>query len=158
MRRWTQIAIAVSLIATSASANRYADNPAFPIADRRFFPQFLPLVQLERLEDALKRMPGTEADIRATGFNISPCMLVTNHHVVYGDDMSPVRGVEYKMVIFAGVKKESQKFLGISQNTRLIHQHEREEDGRGDWQIIASSACLANCLAGICYRISHPLN
>ena len=132
----------MSLLATSASANRYADNPAVLATDRRLLPQFLPLVQIERLADAMARKPGTESDKRATGFNISPCMVVTNHHVVYGDDMSPVRGLDYKMVIFAGVKVESQKFLGITRNTADVIQHERSLSGRGDWTVLRSPACL----------------
>ncbi|RYZ88088.1 MAG: serine protease [Proteobacteria bacterium] len=122
--------------------NRYEDNAATPAGDRRSLPQFLPMVQLERLADAMKRQPGTEADVRATGFNISPCMVVTNHHVVYGDDMSPVRNQDYGMVISAGVKQESQKFLGITKNTKDVVQHERSESGRGDWTVLKSPACL----------------
>jgi V8-like Glu-specific endopeptidase len=69
-------------------------------------------------------------------------MLVTNHHVVYGDDMSPLRGTEYKMVVFAGVKPDSQKFLGITRNTADVLQRERSESGRGDWTVLKSPACL----------------
>lgn len=132
----------VAFAGSSVSAIRYADNPAIAAGDRHQLPQFLPIGQIERLEDAMKREPGTQADVRASAFNISPCLFVTNSHVVYGSFMGPFPGRNFDIVYSAGIKPDSQLFAGFTKDTVDIAPHERDENGRGDFAVLKSSACV----------------
>jgi V8-like Glu-specific endopeptidase len=119
--------------------NRYADNPAVTV-DRAAFPQFLPMNQIKNLVEVQSLKPGESAG-RASGFNISPCLMVTNHHVVYGDDLQPVAGRDYTMLISAGIKAGAQ-FMGSTKQNHVEIAGARSEDGGNDYAVVKSPACL----------------
>ncbi|RYZ76157.1 MAG: serine protease, partial [Proteobacteria bacterium] len=141
--RMQRLVVSNNTEAKLMNINRYEDNAATPAGDRRSLPQFLPMVQMERLADAQKRAPGTEAAKRATGFNIGPCLVATPHHVVYGTDTAPESNVDYGMIVSVGVKADSQKFLGYTKDTQDVAKHERnaEGSGDGDWTVVKTKLC-----------------
>lgn len=112
-----------------AGANRYENNPTI-LVDRAAHPEFLPISTLV----------GNKEAGRATGFNISPCLILTNSHVAFSDE-----GTYRDLAIYAGVKS-GNLFLGKTTKSRVEYVLNKSASiiaiSTDDYAIINSPACL----------------
>jgi V8-like Glu-specific endopeptidase len=73
---------------------------------------------------------------------ISPCYIITNHHVVFGDDLRPVPGKDYSMKFRVGVGAAvDTAFLGNTIATPVAWG-ERGACNTDDWAIMKLKTCV----------------
>ena len=69
--------------------------------------QFAPIGSITSENDQVvggKNQPGLKATIHGTAFLVSPCLIMTNSHVVFGNNLNPASPEKYKMKFEAGEK------------------------------------------------------
>lgn len=131
------ITMLLSLFSPAAEANRFADNPEFVI-DRKSEAWTAPIGELESISAEVTAR-GTETRA-GTGFLVSPCYVLTAHHVVYGDDLTPKPGVDYRMKFRAG-KGVTTTFAGVTTATPVTSGF-RDETFRNDWALLRLNVCI----------------
>lgn len=131
----SRIAITVtSLIAFSAAAGV---SPNTLIKDRSKYAQYWPINYIERIDDPSKGLKSDDTLGQATGINISPCLFITNHHVVYG-----VRDTPFSLKVSAGTSITAP-FQGFSRDSTVIQAGNYDfETGANDWVVLKSNACF----------------
>ena len=135
------VAMLLTSLATSAEANRFADNPEFVI-DRKSEAWTGPIGELQSIRQKVERRDTQTATITnaGTGFLVSPCYVLTAAHVVYGDDLTPVPGTDYRMKFRAGTGVTSP-FAGNTTATPVASGF-RDEGGRNDWALLRLNNCI----------------
>lgn len=122
-----------------ASATVFKTNPIIAV-DRAVETQFAPMGELESL--GVERDKNGEAiQWFGTGFLVSPCYIITNHHVVFGNSLSAVPGKDYSMKFHVGVGPDGTGFFGETVAT-LVVWGEREKNGRNDWALLKLKTCV----------------
>lgn len=131
----------INLLATGAVANRFRDNPEFAV-DRVREPWTAAIGELESITAKVAPRASGYAEERrmGTGFLISPCYALTAHHVVYGDDITPEPGIDYRMKFRAGTS-ETAPFAGNTTAT-LVTSGFRDDSSRNDWALLRLTNCI----------------
>ena len=126
---------------TEAGANRFRDNSEFAV-DRVRETWTAPIGELEAITAKVTpRASGYVEERRmGTGFLVSPCYALTAHHVVYGDDLTPVPGTDYRMKFRAGTGVTSP-FAGNTTATPVTSGF-RDNSGHGDWALLRLTNCI----------------
>ncbi|RYZ91653.1 MAG: serine protease, partial [Proteobacteria bacterium] len=137
--RMQRLVVSNNTEAKLMNINRYEDNAAVPVIDRAQFPQFLPMNQLTA--SVKLNSDSNESSLHSTGFNISPCLMVTNHHAVFSQTLDSTQSTELKVSISAGIKADG-KFAGQTKSSHVELKGARTEQGMGDWAVVKSPACL----------------
>lgn len=132
---------------TPAEANTYVDNP-YHVIDRRVHAEFNAIGKVETLRsvrDELGRL-GTGV---GTAFLVSPCYIMTDNHVVFGEE-SPSQprsererasvGKAYAMKFSVGVGK-TLEFEG-SVTAIPVAWGDRDGANRNDWALLKLSSCV----------------
>lgn len=125
-------------------ASRYRDNPQVIVNRRASYP-FSPIGELESVS-ITRDITGTEVRSYGTGVLISPCYVITNHHVVFGDDIRPIRGKDYTMKFRIGVGVTSDvAFLGNTVATPATWGNKGAAN-TNDWAILRLKTCVGGRL------------
>ena len=89
-------------------ANEFADHP-YQIIDRSKYPQFSPIGILQRNVDILDKDDyDRELLGHGTAINISPCLILTNYHVPFGNNEYPAELSNFKMTYFYGLSSRGK--------------------------------------------------
>jgi V8-like Glu-specific endopeptidase len=75
-------------------------------------------------------------------FLISPCLILTNHHVVFGDDIPARKDKDYRMKFRIGMAGQ-QAFSGNTFATPIIWGA-RDLEGHNDWAMLRLHACVGD--------------
>lgn len=70
---------------------------------------------------------------------LSPCFVLTNHHVAYGDDTNPVLGKDYSMTFRGGVGDDGG-FYGHT-TAHPVKSGDYANSKNGDWAIMKLDRC-----------------
>jgi V8-like Glu-specific endopeptidase len=143
-RKLTMIAVSVVALllpfARPAVATRYRDNLDWVI-DRRAAPQFMPIGELESVA-TMRDDKGNTVRIYGTGVLISPCHVITNHHVVFGDDVDPKPGKDYSMLFRAGVSPNAGTAFQGHTVAKPVVWGRRGAVHSNDWAILKLATCI----------------
>lgn len=132
------IAVLLASLGTRAQANRFADNP--PFVFNKFRETWTaPIGELESINKEVKP-GGIEITTIGSGFLISPCYVLTAAHVVYGDDLTPVPGKDYRMQFRAG-SSAIAAFAGKTTATPVTSGF-RDDANRDDWALLRLNNCI----------------
>lgn len=116
--------------------NEYLDNPRFKI-DLSVSPQFNIVGKLVRDE------PLPNGQIKRTSGSaviVSPCYILTNHHVVFGEDLNPIAGKSYRMIFRAGIGGDVGGFAGHTEADPVLWG---QYDGHNqDWAVLHLKNCV----------------
>jgi V8-like Glu-specific endopeptidase len=120
--------------------SRYSDNMDY-VVDRRVETQFAPIGELESVASTYDKN-GNELKAYGSATLISPCYIITNHHVAFGDDLRPVPGKDYSMKFRVGVgPTPDTAFLGNTIATPVAWG-ERGACNTDDWAIMKLKTCV----------------
>ena len=126
--------------------NRFATNED-KVIDRKLNPQFAPLGMVQRMRelkaDVEARMSNRAADSkagRATAFNMGPCTVVTNFHVVYGNDPYANMNADNRLNFSVGAA--DGKAFAESSIVQPADKGALTEDGQNDWAVTKDPKCL----------------
>lgn len=120
-------------------ANEYADNPRASV-NRQLERQFAPIGELEDMATSIEN----QVTVRryGTGFLISPCYILTAHHVVFGHDPDPIEGKDYSMKFRVGPGPNADTaFLGNTIATP-VKWGSIGMGAAGDWAILKLRTCV----------------
>lgn len=139
MARQQILAFFVIMLCTeSSSAHRFKDNPDVTV-NRFIETQFMPIGELESIR-VVKDSNGNDSHDYGTGFLVSPCLILTNAHVAFGDDGSPRLGKDYSFKFRAGVSGTSA-FAGNTIAKPVLWGLQNLY-GRNDWALMKLTACI----------------
>jgi len=82
----------------------------------------------------------------ANGVMVSPCYMLTNYHVVFGDERNPRSGDEYPIYFYIGRGTVAFKYRFEG---RPIHWGTGSADGGGDYAIVRIDKCPGRLLGWI---------
>lgn len=77
---------------------------------------------------------------RGSGFMISPCYAVTNHHVVFGLDDAPTKGTDYPMIFSILGGKDDERALSVAATPVKVADIAKHPGQ--DWAILKLESCL----------------
>lgn len=124
----------------STLISRFRDNPEV-LVNRRVPNPFTPVGELETVAttgDASR----DKVKHYGTGVLVSPCYVLTNHHVVFGDDIIPHKGKDYTMTFRVGVGRDlAEPFLGRTLATPISWGN-RGVVSAHDWALLKLSTCV----------------
>ena len=111
------------------------------VIDRRAETQFAPIGELET-ESPRPNYKGVPPRWRGTGVLISPCYVITNHHVAYGPDDRPIPSKNYRMLFHFGVTKTA----AFNRHTVATPLPDKAGSkgilGANDWAILKLTTCV----------------
>ncbi len=120
--------------------SRYRNNPEY-VVDRRANPEFSFIGEIES-SDTLYDKSGNVLHYYSTAIIVSPCLALTNHHVVFGDELRPQPGKSYAMKLRAGVSpNRSIPFLGSTTATPVAYGR-RGAAASDDWALLRLTSCI----------------
>lgn len=120
--------------------SRYSDNMDY-VVDRRVETQFAPIGELESVAVRHDKQ-GNEIRSYGSATLVSPCYILTNHHVVFGDDLDPVPGKDYTMKFRVGVAPTPEAaFLGNTIATPVTWG-QRGACNSDDWALMKLKTCV----------------
>lgn len=133
-------------------ARGYLSNPDRPV-DARLMPFFSPVVVLRR-EREVRQFAQQPLKIgRGTGFYISPCYLITNWHVVFGDRMDREKNFNESMRIYRSPLDDIQ---GAPTTTAQVANFPEWPRTQGnDWVILRDDTCKGNQLGWFTVRKTY---
>ena len=117
--------------------NEFQDNPSQPVNDT-VRPQFAPVGIVEREtnigNNQIRRDSGSAVIV-------SPCFVLTNHHVAFGEDLTPVAGKDYSMTFRGGMGDDTRGFAGNTKATPVVWGA-MDRRGRNDWALMKLDNCV----------------
>ena len=147
-RMWqTIVPLIVSLHASVGFANRYRDNPWFPV-DRRA-DGFYNAIGVIETKNVVYTADGSQGHGQANAWLISPCYAITNNHAVFGDAFpaQPRTDQErdaisqaYPVTFSVGVGK-TVPFAG-SVTAIPVRWGRRTGTQENDWALLKLNSCL----------------
>jgi len=117
--------------------NDYRDNPSVRV-NLDETPQFAPVGLLER---DTKLADGSIQREAGSAVIVSPCYILTNHHVAFGDDDKPVQGKSYAMTFRAGKGSDEGGFMGHTEATPVLWG-KMEANHQNDWALMKLKNCV----------------
>ncbi|KAJ8137402.1 hypothetical protein OY671_009385, partial [Metschnikowia pulcherrima] len=124
-------------ISITVPANEYRDNPS-QVLDLSRYSQFSFVGRLER--DIIDET-GLVHRHQGSAVVVSPCYIITNRHVVFGDDETPIPAKSYPMTFRAGVGDDDEGFLGHTEALPVLWG-KASSRGDDDWAIMRLHRCV----------------
>ena len=131
-------AVILCLLPSVSAGNVFKDHP-ITVMNRAASPWASPIGELESSEVQADRQ-GRSFTNRGSGFLVSPCLVLTARHVVYGSDPFPMPGASYDMVFRAGASTTAA-FQGHT-TAHPVVDGQIGPVGRGDWALLTLDACV----------------
>ncbi len=120
--------------------SRYEDNMDY-VVDRRVETQFAPIGELESVGTG-RDSRGQEVRFYGSAVLISPCYVITSHHVAFQGDTEPVEGKDYSMKFRVGVSSNPESaFLGNTVATP-VKWGRLGACNANDWAIMKLKTCV----------------
>jgi V8-like Glu-specific endopeptidase len=118
--------------------NRFEDNMGSTV-DRKVDTQFSAIGELES-NATMKDAKGNDLHYYGSAVLISPCYIITNHHVAFGDDADPIPGKDYSMKFRVGTSPNAA-FEGNTVATP-VKWGNIGMCGSSDWAIMKLKTCV----------------
>ena len=120
------------------NVNLYEDNMGSSV-DRNVETQFSAIGELEA-NAVTKDKNGKDVRSYGSAVMISPCYIMTNHHVAFGDDPTPLPGKDYSMKFRVGATPNAA-FIGNTEATP-VKWGNLGMCGANDWAIMKLKSCV----------------
>ena len=117
--------------------NEFVDHPTAAV-DLGKYPQLSVVGELQRDETLAD---GRTKHYWGSAVIVSPCYILTAHHVAFGDDVTPVLGTDYTAVFRAGRGEDAGAFAGHTDAIPVIWGN-YDDQGHNDWAIMKLKSCV----------------
>ena len=139
MNRYLWIRVfTLMVLNANARANDFRDSPRRVVSLGQY-PQFSVVGELQHDENLTD---GRTAQHFGSAVIVSPCYILTNFHVAFGDDTVPVSGKDYTALFRAGAGSNGAAFAGHTSASAVLWG-----DHANDWALMRLEKCVG-LLAG----------